>query len=134
MPSMFLPLHFTTSHCIVHNPAHPPIFTPRLGFASLSSPTMAQPGTSHSFTPMEDLPSATSSVAAFKPEDRHLRHFLLKTREPTGLSSKQLPIPSLGGGGRPHSCREHHPSPFLLYDPCHGLCVKTSRGAPSRKE
>ena len=99
MPSMFLPLHFTTSHCIVQDPAHPPIFEPRLGFGSLSSPTMAQPGSSHSFTPMEDLPSATSSIAAFKPEDRHLTHFLLKTRELTGLSSKQLPIPLLGEVG-----------------------------------
>jgi len=57
---------------------------------------MAQPGSTHSFTPMEDLPSPSSSVAAFEPEDRHLRHFLLETRGLRGLSPKQLAIPSLG--------------------------------------
>jgi len=56
---------------------------------------MAQPGSSHSFTPMEDLPSATSSVADCQPEDRHLYHFLLKTRQLTGLTAEQLPVPSL---------------------------------------
>jgi len=56
---------------------------------------MAQPGSSHSFTPMEDLPSATSSVADCQPEDRHLHHFLLKTRQLTGLTAEQLPVPSL---------------------------------------
>jgi len=60
---------------------------------------MAQPGSSHSFTRMEDLPSATSSVAAFEPEDHHLRHFLIKTRELRGLSPKQLPLPFLGEVG-----------------------------------
>jgi len=45
---------------------------------------------------MEDLPSASASVAAFEPEDRHLRHFLLETRGLTGLSPEQLPISSLG--------------------------------------
>jgi len=80
----------------VHDPVLPLTLAPRLGFASLSTPTMAQPGSTHSFTPMEDLPSASSSVAAFEPEDRHPRHFLLETRGLTGLSPEQLPIPSLG--------------------------------------
>ena len=56
---------------------------------------MAQPGSSHSFTPMEDLPSATPSVAECQPEDRHLHHFLLKTRQLTGLTPEQLSVPSL---------------------------------------
>ena len=56
---------------------------------------MAPPGSSHSFTPIENFPSATFSVAAFEPENRHLRHFLLKTRELAGLSPEQLPVPSL---------------------------------------
>jgi len=56
---------------------------------------MAQPGSSQSFTPMEDLPSATASVADFEPEDRHLHHFLLKTRKLNGLTAEQLPVPSL---------------------------------------
>jgi len=56
---------------------------------------MAQPGSSHSFTPMADLPSATPSVAEYQPGDCHLHHFLLKTRQLTGLTSEQLRIPSL---------------------------------------
>ena len=56
---------------------------------------MAHPGSSHSFTPMEDLPSVTASVADFEPEDSHLHHFLLKTRQLTGLTAEQLPVPSL---------------------------------------
>jgi len=56
---------------------------------------MAQPGSSHSFTPIEDLPSATSSVADCQPEDRHLHRFLLKTSQLTGLTAEQLPVPSL---------------------------------------
>jgi len=44
---------------------------------------------------MEDLPSATSSVADCQPEDRHLHHFLLKTRQLTGLTAEELPVPSL---------------------------------------
>jgi len=60
---------------------------------------MAQPGSSHSFTPMEDLPSATASVADFEPEDRHLHHFLLKTRQLTGRTAEQLPVPSLSQTG-----------------------------------
>ena len=71
------------------------ILAPSLGFASLSTPTMAQPGWSHSFTPMEDLPSATPSVADCQPEYRHLHHVLLKTRQLTGLPAEQLPVPSL---------------------------------------
>ena len=57
---------------------------------------MGQPSSPHSFALMEDLPSATSSVVAFEPADRHLRFFLIKTRELTGLSHEQLPVPSLG--------------------------------------
>jgi len=94
-PSIFLPLLFTTPCRIVHDPVLPLILAPRLGFASLSTPTMAQPGSSHSFTPMEDLPSATPSVADCQPEDRHLHHFLLKTRQLSGLTAEELPIPSL---------------------------------------
>jgi len=60
---------------------------------------MAQPGSPHSFAPMEDLPSSISSVVAFKPEARHLRHFLIKTCQLTGLSHQQLPVPSLGEAG-----------------------------------
>jgi len=45
---------------------------------------------------MEDLPSATASVADIEPEDRHLHHFFLKTRQLTGLTAEQLPVPSLG--------------------------------------
>ena len=44
---------------------------------------------------MEDLPSATPSVAECQPEDRHLHHFLLKTRQLNGLTAEQLPVPSL---------------------------------------
>jgi len=54
-----------------------------------------QPGSSHSFTPMEDLPSAPASMADFKPEDGHLHNFLQKTRQLTGLTAEQLPVPSL---------------------------------------
>jgi len=35
---------------MVHDPTHLLTFAPRLGLASLSSTTMAQPGSSHSFT------------------------------------------------------------------------------------
>ena len=48
---------------------------------------------------MVDLPSGTSSVAACEPEVGHLRHFLHKTRELTGLSPVQVPVPSLGEVG-----------------------------------
>jgi len=56
---------------------------------------MAQPGSSHLFTPMEDLPSATASVADFETEDRHLHHFLLKTRQLTHLTAEPLPVSCL---------------------------------------
>jgi len=60
---------------------------------------MAWPGWPHSFTPIDDLTSATSSVAAFEPEDCYLRDFLLKTREITGRLPKQLHVPSLAEVG-----------------------------------
>jgi len=60
---------------------------------------MAQPGLCHSFTLMDDLPSATCSVTDIDPEDFHLRHFLLKTCELRGLSPEERPVPSLGGIG-----------------------------------
>jgi len=94
-PSIFLPLLLTTPCRIVHDPVLPLILAPRLGFASVSTPTMAQTASSHLFTPMEDLPSATSSLADCQPEDRHLHHFLLKTTQLTGLTAEQLPVLSL---------------------------------------
>jgi len=35
----------------------------------------------------------TASVAEFEPEDLNLHHFLLKTRQLTGLTAEQLPVP-----------------------------------------
>jgi len=93
--SIVLPLHFKTPRRIAHDPVLPLYLALHLGFAFLSTSTMAQPGLSHSFTPMEDLPAATASVADFNSEDHHLHHFLLKTRQPTGRTAEQLPIPSL---------------------------------------
>ena len=94
-PSIFLPLYFTRPCCIVHGQALPHTLAPHLGFTGLSTATKGQPASSHSYTPMEDLPSATSSVAAFKHEDCHLGTFLLNTRKLTGLSPDQLPVVSL---------------------------------------
>jgi len=56
---------------------------------------MAQPGSSPSFTPIEYLPTASGSVADFEPEDSHPHHFHLKTRQLTGLTAEQLPVPSV---------------------------------------
>ena len=94
-PSIFLPLLLTTPCPIVHDPVLPLDLAPRLGFVSLTTPTLAQPDSSHSCTPMENHPSATVSVADFEPEDRQLHHFLLKPRQLTNLAAEQLPVPSL---------------------------------------
>jgi len=80
---------------------------------------MAQPGSSHYFSPMEDIPSATFFVVAFDEEDRHLRHFLRKTREITGLSPEHLPLPSLRGIGH-FSLAESTILP-LLYSLVHAI-------------
>jgi len=96
---MFLPLHFTPPCRIVHDPAHPVILAPRLGFASLSTTAMAQPGASHSFTPMQDLPAAYASVADFEPKGSHHYHFLLMTLKLTGLTPEQRPVLSLSDIG-----------------------------------
>ena len=38
-------------------------------------------------------------MAECQPEDRHLHHFLLKTRQLTVLTAEQLPVPSLSDIG-----------------------------------
>ena len=97
MPPIFLPLHFTTPCCIVHAPVLHVFLVSRLRFAFPNTPTIAQTCSSHSFTLIEDLPSATPTIASFNSEDCHLSHFSLKTCAILHPSTKQLPLPSLAG-------------------------------------
>jgi len=79
----------------VDDPALRLILAQCFGFASQSTSTLAQPGSSHSFGSMGDIASGSSSVASCDYKVSHSHHDLEKTSQLTSLSPEQLPIPYL---------------------------------------